>query len=242
MRTPVDARALAASLRRLQTADERHGPSVVGRSLEQVAGSCVELFGVACSGIMLTDEHAELRVVTAVGAGCGVLENAQAATGQGPCIDTVLDGKPVASASVLRDERWPALAAHLDGGDLESVLAVPLRLSDVVVGSLNVAGGGVRDWSDDEQNALERYAELAQSVLATAISAEQAGELADQLTVAVAHRAAIDRGVGYLMARDGVDRPTAFHRLRLAARSSRRRIAGVADDLLDTGRLPGEPR
>jgi AmiR/NasT family two-component response regulator len=42
------------------------------------------------------------------------------------------------------------------------------------------------------------------------------------------------------MARDGLDQTAAFDRLRRAARSSRRRIGHVADELLRSGRLPGE--
>ena len=41
---------------------------------------------------------------------------------------------------------------------------------------------------------------------------------------ALDYRAPIERGVGYLMARDGLDQAPAFQRLRTAARSNRRRI------------------
>jgi AmiR/NasT family two-component response regulator len=50
----------------------------------------------------------------------------------------------------------------------------------------------------------------------------------------------IERGVGYLMARDGIDHAEAFNRLRRTARSSRRKIGDVAEQLLQTGLLPGE--
>jgi len=81
-------------------------------------------------------------------------------------------------------------------------------------------------------------------MLAAAVSAEQADELAAQLTYALDYRAPIERGVGYLMARDRVDRTDAFHRLRAAARSNRRKrrkIDQVARELLLSGRLPDEP-
>ena len=97
-----------------------------------------------------------------------------------------------------------------------------------------------RRWSPVERTALGRYAEIAEAVLAAAASADRAGELAAQLHYALDHRAPIERGVGYLMARDGLDQAAAFDRLRRAARSSRRRIGHVADELLRSGRLPGE--
>jgi AmiR/NasT family two-component response regulator len=48
----------------------------------------------------------------------------------------------------------------------------------------------------------------------------------------------IERGVGYLMARDRVDAVVAFNRLRRAARSTQSKIGDVATQLLETGRLP----
>jgi GAF domain-containing protein len=120
------------------------------------------------------------------------------------------------------------------------VLGVPVRLSGTVVGSLDIFCDGTHRWSAAERDALSRYGQVSEALLAAAVSAEQAGELAAQLNYALDYRAPIERGVGYLMARDGLDQAAAFFRLRSAARNSRRRIGDVAADLLRTGRLPGE--
>jgi AmiR/NasT family two-component response regulator len=79
-------------------------------------------------------------------------------------------------------------------------------------------------------------------LLTAAVAAEQSSELAAQLTYAIQHRAPIERGVGYLMARDRIGQIDAFNRLRSAARDNRRKIGEVARELLSTGRLPGERR
>ena len=78
----------------------------------------------------------------------------------------------------------------------------------------------------------------ADDPLTAALRAHTAGELAAQLQYALDYRVTIERGVGYLMARDGVDVLTAFNRLRRAARGSRRKIGDVAEELLTTGELP----
>ena len=62
--------------------------------------------------------------------------------------------------------------------------------------------------------------------------------LAGQLQYALDYRVVIERGVGYLMARDDVDAVTAFNRLRRAARNTQSKIGEVAIQLLETGRLP----
>jgi AmiR/NasT family two-component response regulator len=73
----------------------------------------------------------------------------------------------------------------------------------------------------------------------TAVDPEALGAAA-QLTHALQHRAPIARGVGYLMARDGIGQGEAFDRLRMAARRNRWKIGVVAAELLHTGQLPGE--
>ncbi len=236
MTAEIDAQALAASLRRLQDRET----AVLQPSLQRVVDACVQLFGVDGSGVMLADEDGALRFFMTTGGAARALEDAQRDTGQGPCIDTFVDDEPTSCESIRADRRYPALAERLSGHPVDAVLSVPLRLSRTVVGTLNVHMARARTWSEAESAALCRYAEIAEAVLSAAVSADRAGELAAQLHYALDYRAPIERGVGYLMARDGLDQTAAFHRLRTAARSSRRRIGHVAEGLLRSGRLPGE--
>jgi AmiR/NasT family two-component response regulator len=91
-----------------------------------------------------------------------------------------------------------------------------------------------------EERALTRYGEVIAALTETALAAQQAGELAEQLKYALEHRVLIERGVGYLMGRDGLDHADAFNRLRRASRNTRRRVGEVAEELLRTGTLPDE--
>ena len=235
MTARVDAQALAASLRRLQERDT----AVLQPSLRRIVDACAQLFGLDGSGVMLADEQGVLRfVVTTDGAG-RELEDAQRDAGQGPCLT-----RSSATSRQLREHsRRRALpgagcaAARRDRrcGAQRSAAAVPHRR-----GHVNVHTVDPRRWSRAERDALSRYGEIAEAMLSAAVSADQAGELAAQLNYALDYRAPIERGVGYLMARDGLDQAAAFHRLRTAARSNRRRIGEVAEELLRSGRLPGE--
>lgn len=236
MTAQVDDEALAASLRRLQDRDAE----VLQPSIQRIVDSCMQLFGVDGSGVMLADEQGVLGYVVSADEPGAALEHAQRDSGQGPCIDTFVSGRLTSCASIRSDRRYPTLAARLSDHPVDAVLSVPLRLSRTVVGTLNVHTARPRRWGPSEGGALGRYAEITEAVLSAAVSADRAGELAAQLNYALDHRAPIERGVGYLMARDGLDQGAAFHRLRSAARSSRRRIGHVAEDLLVSGRLPGE--
>lgn len=235
----IDQAALSASLRRLRNPQE---PALLEQSLHELVNACVQLFGVGGSGVMLADEHGELRYAVATDPTSQELEDAQLSTGQGPCVDTYVRDELVTSADIYTDERWPLFTERLTQRRIRSVLGVPVRLSGVTVGSLDVFHDGSHVWGEAERHALARYAEIGGALLAAAVTAERSGELADQLAYAVRHRAPIERGVGYLMARDGLGQADAFNRLRGAARSSRRKIGDVARELLETGRLPGERR
>ena len=105
---------------------------------------------------MLTDAHGELRCVVVNGESSRVLEDAQVATGQGPCIDAVVGDEVVTCPSLAADGRWPTLSCALQGSAVESVLTVPLRLSGTPVGSLNITCATQHLWSNAEHDALLR--------------------------------------------------------------------------------------
>lgn len=238
MSAGVDPQALGASMRRLnQPGDE----AAVEQSLRRLVDACTELFRLRGSGLMLADERGELRYTVAADPTSRLLEDAQLASGQGPCVDTFVRDEPVDSSDVLADSRWPEFTDLMVDQSVRAVLGTPIRLSGVTVGSLDVYREHPHHWDDSERHALSMYADVAAAMLEAAISADRAGVLADQLTFAIRHRAPIERGVGYLMARDGIGQTDAFNRLRAAARSSRRAMGEVATALLSSGRLPGEP-
>jgi GAF domain-containing protein len=235
----VDAEALGASLRRLQSHRES---AVLDTSLRHLVLACNGLFALRGSGLMLADEHGDLRYAVATDGTSQLLEDVQLSTGQGPCVDTFVRDELVACADLSSDSRWPELRDRMSGQPVRAVLGVPVHLARVAVGSLDVYREEPHEWDSSERHALTRFADVGSAMLAAAVSAERSGALADQLTYAIRHRAPIERGVGYLMARDGIGQIDAFNRLRSAARGSRRSMGDIATALLRSGRLPGEGR
>jgi GAF domain-containing protein len=231
---PIDTAALARSLRRLAGGDKAD----VTSSLEQVADACVTLFGVTGSGIMIADEQNVTRYVAATNGPGRVLEIAESETGQGPCTEAFVTNRIVAVTDLATEPRWPELARIIAPHGVHAVLGAPVVLGGVTVGTIDVYRDHPQPWEPAEEAAIARYSELVATTLAAALSAHQAQELAGQLQYALDYRVLIERGVGYLMARDHVDAVTAFGRLRRAARNAQAKIGDVAASLLDTGRLP----
>jgi GAF domain-containing protein len=234
----VDPQTLAASLRRLATLGEP-GTGVV-EALRHVTEACVDLFGVGGSGIMLADEQNVPHYIAASDGPGRMLELVEGDTGQGPCTEAFVNNTVVASTDITTEGRWPDLAAAIRPHRVRAVLGLPVRLGGVTVGTLDVFHGEPHVWQDEECQALARYRDLVESTLATAVAAHTAGELAAQLQYALDYRVVIERGVGYLMARDQVDSMTAFNKLRRAARDTQNKIGDVAQRLVSTGRLPTE--
>jgi GAF domain-containing protein len=236
----VDTDELMSSLRRLRNRSDHQ--SNLRSALNEVTEACVELFDVAGSGIMLADDQNILRYAAASDGPGRDLEVVESDTGQGPCTEAFVTNRTVPVADLTEQDRWPDLLAAVAPLQIRAVLGVPVRLGAITIGTLDVYRNRPHQWDESEQRALNRYADLVETTLTTALTAHRAEELAGQLQYALDYRVTIERGVGYLMARDGVDPVTAFNRLRRAARSTQRKIGDVATDLLSTGSLPAARR
>jgi GAF domain-containing protein len=235
---PIDKVELTASLRRLT--DRTHPDGNLRAALHEVTEACVDLFGVRGSGIMLADEQHISRYVAASDGPGRLLETMESETGQGPCTEAFVLGRAVMVSDLATETRWPELAAAMAPHHVHAVLGVPVRLGGITVGTIDVYRDHPAEWDESERAALDRFGTIVGMILGSALSEHEATELATQLQYALDYRVVIERGVGYLMARDGVDAVVAFNRLRRTARSAQSKIGDVATQLLETGRLPTE--
>lgn len=233
----MDDTEISAALNRLAGRDlSRTG---IHEALTDCANACVAIFGVTGTGIMLADDQNVTRYVSASDGNGRLLETAEADSGQGPCTEAFIDLRPVGTEDLTQDRRWPVLSRAVAGHAVHAVLGAPVRLGGVAVGTVDLYRDEPARWAPSEIAGLQSYADVVGSVLAGLLAAERAEELAGQLQYALDHRATIERAVGYLMARDGLDAVGAFTALRAGARTGRRKIGDVAAELLAAGRPLG---
>ncbi len=237
MSAQIDARALASTLARLE---RREQGEVLQHSIDTLLNACVDLFDCRGSGLMLADDQGQLHYVATTDTASRELERLQIEVGEGPCVDALAEGREVWTSDVTTDPRWPRLAPLLRSAPLRSVLGLPINLSDATIGSLDLWRDSVQPWHLTERTALAQFARVVEAMVGAAVNAERSGELAAQLNHALAYRIPIERGIGFLMARDGLSASEAFSLLRNQARSRRRRVVDIAAELLDSGRLPLE--
>ena len=200
--------------------------------MEHLTESVTSLFGLTGAGLMLIDDDQLLRTVLATDDLGTDLENAQEQTREGPCVDTIVYGELVATSNVVADERWPNLSAVLADTGIGAVLGVPVRLAGATVGALNVYVDHDHEWDDSDEHALTTFGDLLEALLTTALFAEQRDEVVRQLQHALDSRIMIERCVGLLMGRDGIDAVAGFNALRDLARPRQRRVYDVAIELL----------
>jgi GAF domain-containing protein len=230
----IDPAALNRSLRRLrqETAD-----ADLSNALQRVIATTRELFGASGAGVMMIDDSTMLCAVAATDERGFLLETLQEERGRGPCVDALTFDKVIWTSDLRTDERWPALVPELPDAGVRAVLGLPIHTGRLPVGSLNVYRDQPSEWSSAEIDALRAYATVIEGVLHAELQVRKRDELAEQLQHALDHRVLIERAVGVTMGREGIDAVTAFNRLRASARSSERRVADVAAELL--AQIPG---
>jgi GAF domain-containing protein len=232
---PVNRDGLEAGLARLEG---RASDDVALEALVEEAVAAVHVaFGLSGAGLLLMDEQQGMSSVAATDSAGAALEETQEEAGEGPCVDCLMHHRTVRCTDLATDPRYSRVGPPLAERGVHAVLGVPVAIGGVSVGALNCYVSEPHEWSDAEEQALAAYAELLGRALGSALVARRQSALAAQLQYALDYRVVIERAVGFVMARDGVDAVTAFDGLRRLARDRRRRVADVAAGVLYGARV-----
>jgi GAF domain-containing protein len=111
---------------------------------------------------------------------------------------------------------------------MRSAWALPMRLRDTTLGSLNLLRDRTGPLADGDLGAAQALADVATISLIQQRAAEDARILNDQLQTALTSRVTIEQAKGVLAERAGLDMDVAFDRLRRYARAHRLRLTDVA--------------
>jgi len=226
----VDSDALARSLAELDIPDSADDD--VQRAIERVIDGAAGVFAGSGVGLMLiAEDGVTLRYVASSDEVARRLEIAHERAGEGPCVDAFVLDASVKTEDLAAETRWPDLRDQLRDQPIRALLGLPTRLG-TPVGTLNLYCEHPRVWDQSEVAALEAYNDLLQARLSGAIVAQKHGKIVDQLQYALDGRVSIERAIGLLMGRQGIDGTAAFNQLRKEARDSRRRVREIAEEML----------
>jgi len=115
---------------------------------------------------------------------------------------------------------------------VRGVPSVPVRLADQPVGTLDVYASRPRAWTPGEVQALGALAVVTAELVSVGVALANREVEVAQLRQALASRVWIEQAKGVRVATGGVDPEAAFQQLRRRARSSSRRLADLAQEVV----------
>lgn len=205
--------------------------------LQRLVDECIALFDAAAAGILLLSPSNQLEVIVSTSERSELVELMQLRVGAGPCVEAATTGQVVSVNDIDQiADRWPAFAADARASGFSSIHAIPLRLRDSTLGSLNLLRDEPGALNEADAAAAQALADIATiSILQQRLVEES--ELAQaQLQRALDSRVVIEQAKGYLAQRLNIDMDDAFARIRSHARSTQTRIGVVAAEVV-AGRL-----
>jgi GAF domain-containing protein len=227
---PMSAHEVREALHEL--GDLRYAAGNLDDALRRIVQCTHELFAVDGAGLMLIDPDQLLRNVADSDERVSHLEELQIDHGEGPCIDAFDDKELIHASDLAAEERWPDFSpAAVDRG-LRAVLASPIPYNQMAIGVITVFSTRVHPWSPEGELALVAFTDLAALTIANTMQSEQRGELATQLQRALDARVLIEQAKGALVARHGLTPGEAFEQMRRRARTERRRVSEIADEIM----------
>ncbi|MEV0664704.1 MULTISPECIES: GAF and ANTAR domain-containing protein [Actinomadura] len=222
--------------------------------LHRLAERCVELLEVRAAGILLTGRADSLQVIAASTERTRLLELLQLQSRQGPCLDCFATGRPVRVADLTtRADRWPVFTPAALGAGYSGVLVLPMRMRERVIGAMNLFTGPSSLLATDEEATIQELGQAMADVATIGILRERAARehqlLSQQLQTALDSRVILEQAKGMLAERHRISLDHAFTTLRAHARNTNRKLADLAQAVIDDDptvvnslRPPREPR
>jgi GAF domain-containing protein len=161
--------------------------------------------------------------------------------GYGPCIDAGLGGQVMMIDDLATEERWADYCRAVAGRGIGSSLSMPLPYQTVSVGALNCYSRRTRAFGEDDRALAEEVAAwIALAVGHADTDARTMDELSN-LKIAMRTRAVIDQAKGILVERFKITEDMAFTVLSRASQNSNIKLSDIAEQLVTTGLLRGQP-
>lgn len=205
--------------------------------LQLLVDECTALFDASAAGILLKSPAGDLEVIVSTNERSEFIGLMQLRAGEGPCVQAVTSGEVVSVADLDHvSDRWPAFAADARRSGFASLHAIPMRLRQSTIGSLNLFRDRIGTLNEPDALAARTLTDIATISILQQRLVEESTIAQAQLQRALDSRVVIEQAKGYLAQSLGLDMDTAFQRLRTHARSTQSRLADVAADVV-AGRL-----
>lgn len=202
--------------------------------LQLLVDSCKELLDTTAAAILLADSTGELDVIVSTSEASRLVELIQIGAEAGPCVESFLSGTVVSVPDVSRSpERWARFRDGAVAQGFSSVHAIPMRLRETRIGTLNLLRDTTGDLEPEDQVAAQAFADVATIGILHERSIRESTILAEQLEHALRSRVVIEQAKGVVAHTRGVPMEDAFTLIREYARANRIGISQVAAQLVN---------
>lgn len=197
--------------------------------LQTLVEDCRDILDITAAGILLADSAGELEVVASTSEASNLVEVMQVDAKAGPCMEAFTTRRPVRLPDLDVDpDRWPEFRAEALTQGFHAVFALPLRLREDVIGTLNLLRAEPGDMAETDLRAAQALADVATIGILHERSLRDSAVVQDQLRGALASRVIIEQAKGFLANRDKVSTEIAFTHLRSFSRANNLRLSDVA--------------
>ena len=202
--------------------------------LQLLVDSCMELLDTTAAAILLADATGELDVIVSTSEASRLVELIQLSAEAGPCVESFRTGSVVSVPDIAHSpERWARFREGALVQGFTSVHAIPMRLRNTRIGTLNLLRDTIGELEPEDQIAAQAFADVATIGILHERSIRESSILTEQLEHALKSRIVIEQAKGVVAHTRGVPIEDAFTLIREYSRSHRVGISQVAAQLVD---------
>lgn len=197
--------------------------------LQTLVENCHDLLDVDSAGILLANTHGGLEVVASTSEANTLVEIMQLDADAGPCLECFRLRAVVSVPDIdIGSARWPDFCATALAQGIHSVYAIPLRLRETTIGTLNLMRNERGELNQHDIRAAQALADVATIGILQERTIRDASTLREQLQSALSGRVVIEQAKGVIAETADVSIEAAFALLRDYARSNRAPLSLVA--------------
>ncbi|GAA0964821.1 GAF and ANTAR domain-containing protein [Frigoribacterium faeni] len=202
--------------------------------MQTLLETCHDLLDVTAGGILLADDDGDLEVVASTSEGSALVETLQLDARSGPCWDCFTSGEVVSLIDVSdTPDRWGEFGDVAAAQGFHAIYALPLRLRDTVIGTLNLMRATVGELNPRDVRVAQALADVATIGVLQQRTLRDSDMVRAQLQTALSTRVVIEQAKGVVAHTHDVSTDDAFDLIRVHARSKQLKLADVARGLVD---------
>jgi len=202
--------------------------------LQTLVENCHDLLDVDSAGILLANANGGLEVVASTSEANTLVEIMQLDADAGPCLECFRIRAVVSVPDIdVGSSRWPDFCATALSHGIHSVYAIPLRLRETTIGTLNLMRNERGELNQQDIRAAQALADVATIGILQERTIRDASKLREQLQNALSGRVVMEQAKGVVAETANVSIEAAFTLIREYARSNRRPLSLVARQLVN---------